>query len=119
MADPGNGKSAVTDPPDDRPEFPPRARTLTARTLTLEDPRRVDSAGLNISVPNGRSRRNLSAARRTSEGRQSTQTSRSRRVLRTAGVEHEDQFPPPRVSGRCGFSRETFAGTRGNGRDAP
>jgi len=62
MADPGNGKSAVTDPPDDRPEFPPRARTLTARTLTLEGPQRVDSAGLNISFRNGRGRRNLSVA---------------------------------------------------------
>jgi hypothetical protein len=57
MGDPCNGKSAVTNPPDDRPEFPPRAQTLTARTLTLKGPQRVDSAGLNISFPNGRSRR--------------------------------------------------------------
>jgi hypothetical protein len=32
---------------------------------------------------------------------------------------HEDQFPPPRLSGRCGFGEGTFAGTRGNGKDAP
>jgi len=32
---------------------------------------------------------------------------------------HEDAFPPPRLSVRCRFSQGTFAGTRGNGRDAP
>ena len=32
---------------------------------------------------------------------------------------HEDAFPPPRLSGRCWFSQGTFAGTRGNGEDAP
>jgi hypothetical protein len=32
---------------------------------------------------------------------------------------HEDAFPSPRLSGRCRFSQETFAGTRGNGEDAP
>src|SRR5580704_7387881 len=32
---------------------------------------------------------------------------------------HEDAFPPPRLSGRCRFSQGTFAGTRGNGEDAP
>src|ERR1700730_11549823 len=32
---------------------------------------------------------------------------------------HEDAFPPPRLSGRCRFSQETLAGTRGNGEDAP
>jgi hypothetical protein len=32
---------------------------------------------------------------------------------------HEDAFPPPRLSGRCRFSHGTFAGTRGNGEDAP
>jgi hypothetical protein len=42
MGDPFNGKSAVTNPPDDRREFPPRAQTLIARTLTLEGPQRVD-----------------------------------------------------------------------------
>ena len=29
------------------------------------------------------------------------------------------QFPPPRLSGRCRLSQRTFAGTRGNGREAP
>jgi hypothetical protein len=32
---------------------------------------------------------------------------------------HEDAFPRPRVSARCRFSQPTFAGTPGNGRDAP
>jgi hypothetical protein len=32
---------------------------------------------------------------------------------------HEDQFLPPRTSARCGFGKETFAGRRWNGRDAP
>ena len=35
------------------------------------------------------------------------------------GMGHEDAFPPPRLSARCRFSQDTFAGTRGNGRDAP
>ena len=32
---------------------------------------------------------------------------------------HEDQFPPLRLSARYPFGQETFAGVRGNGRDAP
>jgi hypothetical protein len=32
---------------------------------------------------------------------------------------HEDQFPPLSLSARCRFGQETFAGVRGNGRDAP
>ena len=32
---------------------------------------------------------------------------------------HEDAFPRPSLSARCRFSQGTFAGTRGNGRDAP
>ena len=32
---------------------------------------------------------------------------------------HQDAFPPPRLSVGCRFSQATFAGTRGNGRDAP
>jgi hypothetical protein len=32
---------------------------------------------------------------------------------------HEDQFQPPRLNGRCRFSEATFAGTHGNGQDAP
>jgi hypothetical protein len=32
---------------------------------------------------------------------------------------HEDAFPRSRLSARCRFSQGTFAGTRGNGRDAP
>ena len=44
----------------------------------------------------------------------SPQLSRSRRVSRTAGMGHEDQFPPPRLSARYRFSLETFARTPGN-----
>jgi hypothetical protein len=32
---------------------------------------------------------------------------------------HEDAFLPPRLSGRYWFSQATFAGTSGNGEDAP
>jgi Helix-turn-helix domain of resolvase len=32
---------------------------------------------------------------------------------------HEERFPSPRLSARCRFSQGSFAGTRGNGRDAP
>jgi len=32
---------------------------------------------------------------------------------------HEDAFPRSRLSAGCRFSQGTFAGTRGNGRDAP
>jgi hypothetical protein len=32
---------------------------------------------------------------------------------------HEDRFPLSRLSARCGFSKKTFAGTRGNEEDAP
>jgi hypothetical protein len=32
---------------------------------------------------------------------------------------HQDAFLPPRLSARYRFSQETFAGTRGNGRNAP
>jgi hypothetical protein len=48
-----------------------------------------------------------------------TQLSQARRVLRTAGMGHEDAFPRPGPNGRCRFGQETFAGVRSNGRDAP
>ncbi len=35
------------------------------------------------------------------------------------GSGHEDQFPLPTLNARCRFSQGTFAGTQGNGRDAP
>jgi hypothetical protein len=34
-------------------------------------------------------------------------------------VGHEERFPPPRLSAGCGFRKETIAGMRRNGRDAP
>jgi hypothetical protein len=36
-----------------------------------------------------------------------------------AGVGHQHQFPHPEPSARYGFGQGTFAGTRGNERDAP
>ena len=35
------------------------------------------------------------------------------------GWGHEDQFPPARLSVSCRFCQATFAGTDGEGRDAP
>jgi len=32
---------------------------------------------------------------------------------------HEERFLRPMLSGRCRFGQETFAGTHGNGEDAP
>ena len=32
---------------------------------------------------------------------------------------HDDPFPRPDPNGRCRFGQETFAGVRGNGREAP
>jgi hypothetical protein len=32
---------------------------------------------------------------------------------------HEERFPPKRLSAGCGFTKETIAGMRRNGRDAP
>src|SRR5258708_35361638 len=40
-------------------------------------------------------------------------------VRRMSAWGHEDAFPRPRLSARCRFSQGTFAGTWGNGRDAP
>jgi hypothetical protein len=34
-------------------------------------------------------------------------------------VGHEERFPPTRLSGGCGFRKETIAGMRRNERDAP
>jgi len=36
-----------------------------------------------------------------------------------AGKEHEDAFPRPRLSARFRLGKATFAGTPGNGQDAP
>src|SRR5580693_2519474 len=49
----------------------------------------------------------------------STQLSRSPSPPERSLKGHEDAFPRPRLSARCWFSQGTFAGTWGNGRDAP
>jgi hypothetical protein len=36
-----------------------------------------------------------------------------------AAMGHEERFPPTRLSAGCGFRKETIAGMRRNGRDAP
>src|ERR1700726_5349861 len=36
-----------------------------------------------------------------------------------AALGHEERFPPTRLSAGCGFRKETIAGMRRNGRDAP
>ena len=36
-----------------------------------------------------------------------------------SGKGHEEQLPPPRLSGCCRLGQETFPGAAGNGRDAP
>ena len=41
------------------------------------------------------------------------------RSVQRSAVGHEAAFPRPRLSARCRFSQGTFAGTQGNGRDAP
>jgi hypothetical protein len=40
-------------------------------------------------------------------------------LARRSGVGHEERFPPTRLSAGCGFRKETIAGMRRNGRDAP
>jgi hypothetical protein len=37
----------------------------------------------------------------------------------TASLGHEERFPPTRLSAGYGFRKETIAGMRRNGRDAP
>ena len=45
-----------------------------------------------------------------------TQMSRSRRLSRTAGMGHEDQFRPPSLSGRCRLGQATFVGMGARGK---
>ena len=60
----------------------------------------------------------LAASVLRGEGRVSTQMTHPSCHWGMAGMGHEDAFPRPRLSARCRFSQGTFAGTRGNGRDA-
>jgi hypothetical protein len=41
------------------------------------------------------------------------------RSAQRSAVGHEDAFPRPRLSARCRLGKATFAGTPGNGQDAP
>jgi hypothetical protein len=58
-------------------------------------------------------------SRATRECRAATQGGRSIALHRRSAVGHEDAFPRPRLSARCRFRKETIAGMRRNGRDAP
>ena len=53
------------------------------------------------------------------ERRLATHVSRSGYRRSMAAKGHEDAFRRPTLSARCRFSQGTFAGMRGNGRDAP
>jgi len=57
--------------------------------------------------------------RANGEGPQTTQLSRSPWLLRTAGVGHEERFPPTRLNAGYVLRKETIAGVRLDGRDAP
>src|SRR5437879_12389389 len=39
--------------------------------------------------------------------------------MRRSAKGHEERFPPPRLNAGSAFRKETIAGTRRNGRDAP
>src|SRR4029077_1748957 len=58
------------------------------------------------------------AGAKTGEGPKATNLAIAPRPARS-GLGHEDAFPRPRLSACCRFRQGTFAGTRGNGRDAP
>jgi hypothetical protein len=53
------------------------------------------------------------------EGPQTTRLSRSGCRWRMTAKGHEERFPPPSLSAGCGFRKETIAGMRRKGRDAP
>ena len=59
----------------------------------------------------------LLAARRV--GPEPTQPGGSSQLPRRSLEGHPERFPPTRLSAGCGFRKETIAGTRRNGRDAP
>src|SRR6516162_846053 len=52
-------------------------------------------------------------------GQLATQLRRSEPGSRTAAVGHEDSFPPHRPNAGYVIGKETVAGARGSGRDAP
>jgi hypothetical protein len=51
--------------------------------------------------------------------RQNPLTLRGASAIAMAVEGHEERFPPTRLSAGCGFRKETIAGMRRNGRDAP
>jgi len=48
-----------------------------------------------------------------------TRRTRSSMLRRMTALGQQQRFVPPRLSGRCRFSQETFARTWGKGRNAP
>jgi hypothetical protein len=53
------------------------------------------------------------------QGQISTRLRRSPIAPARSLLGHEERFPPTRLSAGCGFRKETIAGMRRNGRDAP
>jgi len=86
---------------------------MTVRLLRFQ--RRVQY----LPTLDDRFRRNRAVSVSIGEGPESTQLSRLRSPAAMTELGHEDQFLPPSPNGCCPLGQATFAGTHGNGRDAP
>ncbi|MGA7862683.1 MAG: hypothetical protein WCA23_01585, partial [Stellaceae bacterium] len=74
---------------------------------------------LATTAANGRLRRDLAADGHCGERQKSTHLRRSPIAPARSPRGQQHQFPPPEASARYRFGQRTFAGTRGNERDAP
>ena len=74
------------------------------------------AVSLSVNVRNRRKGRDNHTNR---EGPQTTHLRRSGCCRSMAVVGQEEPFPPPRLSAGYAFRKETIAGMRRNGRDAP
>jgi hypothetical protein len=89
-----------------------RAADLRQANLLAADLRKADLSGADLD--DAYLREADSAAR--SLGKHPCIT---RIWYRRSSLGHEERFPPTRLSAGCGFRKETIAGMRRNGRDAP
>ena len=90
---------------EDRSARTCRSRPRQDRLSWVEPPRsgiRPGRCGIGATVPRAD----------PGEGPESTRLSRSSRPGPTAGVGHEERFPPPRLNAGCGFRKETIAEIR-------
>ena len=94
---------------------PGRHALLRITSSKLRRPRRVLPSRASGFVL----RRNRAVSVSIGEGPESTQLSRLRSPAAMTELGHEDQFLPPSPNGCCPLGQATFAGTHGNGRDAP